>query len=113
MEGIINRLINAVKEQNYKAVSACFEDSKDTKFIDYCPINVGVNNYFVYGSCAIEMFFRDKFYNNSYFIAEEKIESENSATFFGCYCGRYYFGRLTIEEMGKNGLIKKAVIRPE
>lgn len=110
---MINKLIAAMKAKDYLAVTACFEDSRDVKYIDYCPINVGVDNYFLYGNHKIEMFFRDKFYNSTFYIAEERIEDDKSATFFGCYNGKFYYGRLTIEELGENGLIKKAVVRPE
>ncbi|MBQ8975719.1 MAG: hypothetical protein IJ072_08385 [Oscillospiraceae bacterium] len=110
---MIKRIINAIKARDYEAVTQCFEDSEKVCYIDYCPINVGYDNFFIYGSRAVEMFFRDKFFNGSFCIEQERIEDENSATFFGCYNNKYYFGRLTVEELGENGLIKKAVVRPE
>ena len=109
---MINRLIDAFRKMDYAAVKNCFEDSDKVQYIDYCPINVGFDNYFIYGSNAIEIFFRSSFAYNTFSIYEEQIENDNTATFFGCHNSKFYFARLTIEELGYNGLIKKVVVRP-
>lgn len=116
---MIHQIINALKAQNYVAVSKCFENSPNSAFIDYGPACVGKESFHVYGSTAIELFFRNKFYNNDfssfdiYSISQERIEDEKSATYFCCYEGQHLYVRLTIEKIGESGYISKAVVRPE
>ncbi len=110
---MIEKLISAIKARDYEAVTRCFADSTDVRFVDYCPLHVGLENVFLYGSRSVEMFFRDKLYNGTYGILEEQIDSERSATYFAQYSGRYCFVRMTIEAQTPDGLILKAVVRPE
>ncbi|MBQ1333320.1 MAG: hypothetical protein IIZ51_06080 [Lachnospiraceae bacterium] len=109
---MVEKLLNAIKEKDHLAAAACFEDDRNASYTDYCPSCVGFDSIFVYGKTSAEIFFRDKFYNNSFYIAEEEIEDDRNATFFGCYNGKFCFCRMTIEEITSEGLIRKAVVRP-
>lgn len=114
-------LIDALLQQDYTAVSACFAPGMDTRYIDYGPACVGKESFHVYGSNAIELFFRNAFYNNDrdfspvdfYSIHMPKILDMRTASFFGCYEGQYLPVRLTIEAVDGQGRIRKAVVRPE
>lgn len=116
---MIKQLMNALESQDYAAVCKCFANDSFVSFIDYGPSCVGRDSFHIYGQTAIELFFRDQFYNNAfentprYLASKTRIEDEHSATYFCCYTGKYVFVRLTIEELDNNGLIRKAVVRPE
>lgn len=112
---MIIKLLNAWKSEDYLELLSCFSPERDTVFTDYCPAMIGQPSTHLIGSYGIEMFFRNHFYpmNHTLTISQEKILDEKTANFFACYAGRYVFARLSIEETDSDGLIKKAVIRPE
>ena len=109
---MLKKLVNAFKTQSWQDAASCFSPERDTVFTDYGPSMIGGQCAFVYGSSAIELYFRNHFYNNTFSIAQERFEN-GYATYFACYAGRYYLVRLTIEEADASGLIRKAVVRPE
>lgn len=107
---MIEKALKALAEKDYKTFAACF--SEDCKYLDYCPSCNGKDNYFVYGSACIEMFFRNRFTFEHLIVSDPVVEDEKTASFFGAYEGPYIFARFRIEEFDASGLIKKAVVHP-
>ncbi len=107
---MLEKVLKALESRDYKALAACF--SEDGKYLDYCPACNGKDNYFVYGSVAIEMFFRNRFTFDLLTVSDPVVEGDGTASFFGAYEGPYLFGRFVIEETDASGLIKKAVVHP-
>jgi hypothetical protein len=107
---MLEQALKALAERDYKAFAACF--SEDGKYFDYCPAMNGKDNYFVYGSAGIEMFFRNRFTFNLLTVSDPVVEDDKRASFFGAYEGPYLFARFELEALDENGLIKKAVVHP-
>jgi hypothetical protein len=107
---MIEKALKALAEKDYKALAACF--TEDCKYFDYCPSCNGKDNYFVYGSACVEMFFRNRFTFDQLIVSDPVIEDDKTASFFGAYDGPYIFARFRIEEIDPAGLIKKAVVHP-
>lgn len=107
---MIEKALKAMVDRDYKTFAACF--SEDCKYFDYCPSCNGKDNYFVYGSDGIEMFFRNRFTFEHILVSDPVVEDEKTASFFGAYEGPYIFARFRIEEFDASGLIKKAVVHP-
>jgi hypothetical protein len=107
---MIHKVMKALAEKNGLALAACF--SEDCRYFDYCPSCNGEQNYFIYGSDCIEMFFRNRFTYDYLEVGDPVIEDDNTASYFGAYCGPYVFARLRIEEYDETGLIKKVVVHP-
>ncbi len=107
---MIEKALKALTAKDYETFAACF--SEDCKYFDYCPSCNGKDNYFVYGSAGIEMFFRNRFTFETLIVSDPVIEDEKTASFFGAYDGPYIFARFRIEEFDAAGLIKKAIVHP-
>ena len=107
---MIEKVITSMVEKDYATLASCFSD--DCLFFDYCPSQNGRPNSYVYGNACMAMFFRKKFVMEDLDIAEPRIESGTSASFFGAYGGPYVYARLNIEEYDSSGLIKKAIVHP-
>ena len=107
---MIERVINALTEKDYEALSECF--SENCMYFDYCPSLNDMPNSFIYGNACMAMFFKLKFLSGEFEVAEPLIENKNCASFFGAYNGPYIYARLNIEEYDNSGLIKKAVVHP-
>jgi hypothetical protein len=107
---MIRKLMKALTEKDYKAMAECF--SENCKYFDYCPSLNGEQNYFVYGSDCVEMFFRNRFTFDYLEVADPQFEDENTATFFGAYNGPYVYARLKIEAYDDSGLIQKVLVTP-
>lgn len=107
---MIKKALKALADMDYKTLAECF--SEDCKYFDYCPSCTGKENYFVYGSACIEMFFRNRFTFKRLIVSDPVVENETTASFFGAYDGPYIFAHFRIEEFDANGLIKKVVVHP-
>jgi hypothetical protein len=107
---MIRKVMKALTEKDYKTLASCF--SETCRYFDYCPSQNGEQNYFVYGSDCIEMFFRNRFTFDSFEAGDPVIEDDNTASFFGAYNGPYVFARMKIEAYDDSGLIAKAVVHP-
>jgi len=107
---MIQKLMKALEGMDYKGLAACF--SEKCRYFDYCPSLYGNENYFVYGSDSVEMFFRNRFVNGYLVVASARVESAVSASFFASYSGPFVYARAEIEEFGENGLIKKLLVHP-
>ena len=112
---ILQRLLEAWKEEDYQAAVDCFAPSAAATLVDYAPALVGQEPIRLYGNKTIEMYFRNVFYplNRLFAIAEVRELSEKEANYFACYRGRYVFARLSVEKTDDDGRIIKAVVRPE
>ncbi|MCF0121463.1 MAG: hypothetical protein HUJ65_07485 [Oscillospiraceae bacterium] len=111
---MLQKLLDSLEQENAEMVAACFEDDMSVEFRDYCPIFVGQPCKFLCGRNAVLLHFLDQFYdmNRFFTISDVQIEDDRNANFFSCYKGKYVMSRLTVEDLGDTGLIKKAVIRP-
>ncbi len=107
---MIEKALKALSDMDYITFAECF--SEDCKYFDYCPSCNGNENYFVYGSACIEMFFRNRFTFQRLIVSDPVVENENTASYFGAYDGPYVFARFRIEEFDEAGLIKKAIVHP-
>jgi|GEM_PF-2667104 len=105
---MIENVINAMAAKDYAALAACF--SEDCKFIDYCPPHDGGTDSYVYGRENVELFYRSRWVAGVPKIAEPVIENKDRATVFISYGGQYLYARISIEEYGGDGLIKKAIV---
>ena len=108
VSSLLEKAINALKDQDYKTFAACF--SEDGRYFDYCPSSNGYDNWFLYGKEAIEMFFRNRFAYDYLIVSDPVLEGESKASFFGAYDGPYLFAMLEIAEISDDGLIQKAVV---
>lgn len=107
---MISKVMDALVNKDFKALSECF--AKDCRYFDYCPSLNGNDNYFVYGSEAVEMFFRNRFVHNHFEVASPVIEDDRCASFFGYYDAPFAYAKARIEEVDENGLIAKFVVSP-
>ncbi len=107
---MIEKALDALAAKNWTAFAACF--SEDGRYIDYCPSCNGGDNYFVYGSAAIEMFFRNRFTFDHLDVFDPVIEHARRGNYFAAYDGPYLHARFEIEAFADDGLIKYAVVRP-
>jgi hypothetical protein len=107
---MIQKALKALAEKDYTSFAECF--SEDCRYFDYSPACNGEENYFVYGSDCIEMFFRNRFAFDHLAVFDPVIENETTASFFGQYDGPFVFVRFRIEEFDGAGHIKKAVVHP-
>jgi hypothetical protein len=109
---MIQKLMKALEGMDYKGLAACF--SEKCRYFDYCPSLYGKENYFVYGSDSVEMFFRNRFVNGYLVVASTRVESDKSASFFASYgCSvPFVYARAEIKEFDENGLIRKLLVHP-
>lgn len=107
---MIEKAVRALADRDFKAFAGCF--SEDGRYFDYCPACNGKDNYVVYGSAAIEMFFRNRFTFDLLTVSDPVVEDDKTASFFGAYEGPYIFARFRIEALDDAGCIKKAVVHP-
>jgi hypothetical protein len=107
---MIRKAMKALADGDSEALAGCF--SEDCRYFDYCPSCHGADNYFVYGSAGVEMFFKNRFNLDHLAVYDPIVEDENTASFFGLYDGLYVFARFRIEAWSEAGRIKKAVVHP-
>ena len=103
--------INAMENKDYVALSKCF--SENCRLFDYCPGNIGQENFFIYGQRAIDMFYHNKFVLGGLSIVDPFIVDERTVNFYVTYGGVILHAVATIESYDhKTGLIQEMVIRP-
>ncbi len=102
---MIKKYIETLEKNDYKELASLF-DSK-CKYFDYCA----QVNYHIYGSRAMEMFFRNQFVFRQFKIYDYVIENDMCANFLVTYGGKYVHARATIERLSDDGLISELIIR--
>ena len=107
---MIKTLCEALEKRDFIAVAECF--GEDGKYIDYCPAQVKMDDWFLYGKGHVEMWFRNRFTMGSFSAFDPRPEDDTHATWFACYNGVYVPALLTVE-YAADGKIAKAVVRPE
>lgn len=101
----------AMLNKDYKALSQCF--ASECRLFDYCPAGAGLDNYFIYGRRAVDMFYHNKFVLGGLKIQDPVIMDERTLNFYGTYNGVIIHAVATIESYDREtGLIKEMVIRP-
>ena len=56
---IIKEFLDALSGRDYKKLSQCFGER--SRLTDYCPAGVGRENFHIYGTRSIEMFYHNQF----------------------------------------------------
>lgn len=109
---MIHHFIKALERKDYRSMAYCF--SKDCRLVDYSPSVVGNENSFIYGQCAVDMFYHNKFILGGHTVSDPIIVNDHSANFYTIYEGGAMVHVLaTIESYDPTtGLIKEMVIRP-
>ncbi len=108
---ILADFAHAMERKDYVAMSKCFADS--SRLFDYCPAGLGKENFHIYGSLAIEMFYHNQFFLGGLAVYDAQIDSERTTNFYISYGGTILHATATIEAYdAKTGLIREMVIRP-
>ena len=102
--------INAMENKDYVALSKCF--SENCRLFDYCPGNIGQENFFIYGQRAIDMFYHNRFLFRHFRITDARIVSDTQAYYYAVYDGYHVRALATITEFSSDGLIERLVVRP-
>lgn len=101
----------AMENKDYVALSNCF--AARCFLFDHCPSAAGKENYHIYGSKAIEMFYHNKFVLGGLSVSDPVIVNERTVNYFCSYGGVIIHVQATIELYDqKTGLIKEMIIRP-
>ena len=87
---MIKQFIDAMFQKDYSALSQCF--CEQSRLFDYCPAALGLSNYYVYGSRAIDMFYHNKFVLGGYAIYDPEIVDERTVNFYASYAGGLHRG---------------------
>ena len=107
---MIKNILKALTDKDPAALASLF--TEDCLYYDYCPAMNGMLNVSIYGSYGMELMFKKMFVSGDFEAAEPLVENETSGSFFGAYGGPYVYARITIEEYGPDGRVKKAVVHP-
>lgn len=107
---MIEKVIEAMLKKDYVSLSKCF--AQKCRYFDYCPIGTKKENYHIYGSAGIEMFFHNKFVFNIFSISDPIIDDENTANYLVSYGGTYLHVQAKAEQYSDDGLIQELVVRP-
>lgn len=101
----------AMVNKDYVALSDCF--AEQCRLFDYCPAGVGKENFYIYGSKSVDMFYHNKFVLGGLTIVDPVIVDERTVNFYCNYGGIIIHAVASIEAYDpKSGLIREMVIRP-
>jgi hypothetical protein len=107
---MMNKLIHAMEEKDYVALSNLFADK--CHYFDYMPAGIGERNYHVCGRKGIGMFFHNKFYFKGFEIFNAVVENDRVANCFALYHGRTLHAKIEIAAIDEEGKIVNMVISP-
>lgn len=79
----IKEFMAALEGQDFVALSKCF--TENGKLNDYCPATRGKQNFHVYGSRTVEMFYRNQFVLGGLRVSHVKVETPERASFLISY----------------------------
>ncbi|MEG0217648.1 MAG: hypothetical protein RR572_03645 [Raoultibacter sp.] len=113
---IISDFVDAMTAKDHVALANCFTDT--CRLFDYCPQGVGLENSYIYGKRAIDMFYHNKFVLGGFSMLDPRIIDERMLNFYANYNGVIIHAIATIENCNgescslDNSLIQEMVIRP-
>ena len=108
---ILADFASAMERKDYVGMAKCF--AVNSRLFDYCPGGLGKENFHIYGSLAIEMFYHNQFILGGLSVYDALIDSERTTNFYISYGGTIIHATATIEAYDpKSGLIREMVIRP-
>ena len=108
---MIERFMRNMEAKDYKAMADMM--SSRCRYIDYCPSTFNMENYHLYGSEAVEMFFRSKFFFGEIQVSDIAVVSNTRANYIVAYGDIHLYVCAKIEEFDEDGKIKVLVVRPE
>lgn len=113
---IIQDFVDAMQKKDHKALSECFTET--CRLFDYCPQLVGLENFYIYGKRAVDMFYHNQFVLSGFSILDPVIVDERTINLYTDYNGVVVHAIATIENCNDgscaldNSLIQELVIRP-
>jgi hypothetical protein len=108
---LIHDFAKAMVAKDYVGVSKCF--AEQSRCFDYCPAYAGLDNFYVFGRPAIEMFYHNKFVLGGLSAMDPVIQDERNVNLYISYGGTIVHAAVTILNYDpQNGLIQELVIRP-
>lgn len=113
---IIEDFVGALAAKDHQALAACF--TEQCRLFDYCPSLVKRENAFIYGRCAVDMYYHNAFVLGGYSISDPRVIDERTANFYANYQGTLIHAIAQIENCSDgacsldNSLIREIVIRP-
>lgn len=103
-------LMAALEQKDFRSLAACFSESGQID--DYCPGRLGKNNFHVYGSRTVEMFYRNQFALGGLAISNVKIQDDRSASFLISYRNYTVYAGAKISALDSEGKIRRLTINP-
>lgn len=107
----IERYIQSLLKCDSKSLADTF--APEGILCDYCPSNIGKQEYHIYGREAVDMFFKNKFTFRKYIISEVEIMNNNQAKFIASIDGYKMMAIATLRKINDNGLIELITVRPK
>lgn len=108
---VIDDFKKALENKDYKLLAECFANR--SRLFDYCPSTAGLNNFYIYGSKAIDMFYHNKFVLGGLEYYDVQVRSETVIDFYGKYSGNLIHAVGGIQDFDEEtGLIRNMVILP-
>lgn len=105
----IKEFMTALEGQDFVALSKCF--TENGKLNDYCPATCGKQNFHVYGSRTVEMFYRNQFFLGGLQVSHVKVETPERASFLISYGNQVARAVATIAA-SEGGLLSEVNILP-
>lgn len=107
----IERYVEVIENKDYTALGNLF--TEDGHYCDYCPNGTNQHEYHLYGTEAIQMFFRNKFLFRQYSIMEAHIANDTQAEFIASFGGYQVMAIATIQQVSEDGHIRRLTVRPK
>lgn len=107
----IEKYVEAIENKDYTALGNLF--TADGHYCDYCPNGTNQHEYHLYGTEAIQMFFRNKFLFRQYAIMEAHIANDQQAEFIASFGGYQVMAIATIQKVSEDGHIQRLTVRPK
>ena len=108
---LIADVVNALVKKDHVALSECLTDK--CRMFDYCPMYIEKENFHIYGSCAVEMFYHNQFVLRGLEAYDPVIDDERTANLYISYGGTIIHAKVMIEKYSPvDGKIMELMIRP-
>ncbi len=107
---LIKQYVDAMVNRDSVALSKLF--SSTAIFVDYCPKDAGLPQFYAYGPEGIDMFFRNRFVFRKFEVFDPIIVSDTQAYYYAVYGGYHMRAIATIQDFSDEGEIKRMIVRP-